>query len=314
MTFKFQVNSFWRKGARNYPDRSAGSRCATHSLVWSAAVILAAATTLSTCRTPRRAGRVQMDSAKLVVAVIGLETTATESNAQAPIAFQLSGCTETTTGNVQPDGTILFKSDKFFRDQFCDLKVRALYDSADVRFIGEPGTLYWAKAIKISENNSGQLVSKANLQPMFERIIPRQPGRTFTLQIPVIFSPAPNDAPITASLDCNPRIANVAEYADTNGKPNLSFTFVAESRTDTKFSCKYLWVSAGGIGQKYQGKISEPTLDGFADAAIKLNPVELIAVPLADSATGADINVTTSPGSCASGEVFNTMTRMCEKT
>ena len=188
-----------------------------------------------------------------------------------------------------------------------------------MRFIGEPGTLYWAKSVKIGEDRTGQYVATANLQPMFERIIPRQPGRTFTLQIPVIFAPAPNDAPISASLDCNPRIANVAEYSDASGAPNKTFTFVAEARADTKYSCKFLWVSAGGIGQKYQGRVTEQTFDGFADAQVKLNPVELIMVPRNDAGSGSDaaigdVNVTTSPGSCASGEVFNIVTRLCEKT
>ena len=271
------------------------------------------------CRTPRRADQVAGDNAKLFVSLIGMETTSAESNAQSPVAYELSGCTETTIGSLQTDGTVLFKSGKFLRSQICDLKVRALYSSADTRYIGEPGTLYWARSVKIGEDKIGQFVATANLQPMFERVIPRQPGRTFTIQIPVIFTPAPNDAPISASLDCNPRIANVAEYSDASGASNKSFTFVAEARADTKYACKFLWVSAGGIGQKYQGRVTEQNFDGFADAQVKLNPVELILVPRNESgngseAAGGDVNVTTSPGSCASGEVFNIVTRLCEKT
>ena len=271
------------------------------------------------CRTPRRADQVTGDTAKLFVSLIGMETTSAESNAQSPVAFELSGCTETTVGSLQADGTVLFKSGKFIRSQICDLKVRALYSSADTRYIGEPGTLYWAKSVKIGEDKTGQFIATANLQPMFERLIPRQPGRTFTIQIPVIFTPAPNDAPISASLDCNPRIANVAEYSDASGAANKTFTFVAEARADTKYTCKFLWVSAGGIGQKYQGRVTEQTFDGYADAQVKLNPVELILVPrnesgLGSDAAGGDVNVTTSPGSCANGEVFNIVTRLCEKS
>ncbi len=265
------------------------------------------------CRTPSQASRIRPETAKLSVTLIGMEIPSAESNAQSPVAYELSGCSETTNGSPQPDGKVLFMSEKFLRDQPCDLKVRALYSSAETRFIGEPGALYWAKSVKISEDKTGQLVATANLQPMFERLIPRQPGKTFTIQVPVIFSPAANDAPISASLDCNPRIANVAEYSDTSGAPNKSFTFVAETRADTKYSCKSLWVSAGGIGQKYQGRVTEVTFEGFSDATVKLTPIELIAVPRSDSGGGGDINVTTSPGSCATGEVFNTVTRMCEK-
>ncbi len=282
------------------------------------AILLGA--TVSSCKTPRRAGRIRLDSAKLYVSPIGLEATAAESNSQFPVAYQLSGCTETTNGTLQSDGKILFQSDKFFRDQLCDLKVRALYQSADLRFVGEPGTLYWAKAIKIGEDTRGQLFASANLQPLFERVIPRQPGKTFSLQVPVIFTPAANDAPVTASLDCNPRIANVAEYADPAGSPNKSFTFTVEARGDIKYSCKYLWISAGGIGQKYQGRVVESSFDGFPDANVKLAAVEVIPVPRIESGNsgnnggyGGDVDVVTSPGSCASGEVFNTVTRMCEK-
>lgn len=269
--------------------------------------------TIASCRTPRRAGRVRMDSAKLMVSPIGFEATAAESNSQYPVAYQLAGCSETTNGTVQPDGKILFQSDKFFKDQLCEMKVRALYDSVEVRFVGEPGTLYWAKAFRIGEDATGQMIATANLQPLFERVIPRQPGKTFTLEVPVIFTPSANDAPLTASLDCNPRIANVAEYADQAGTPNKSFTFLVEARSDTKYACKYLWVSAGGVGQKYQGRIVESTFDGFPDAKVKLSAVEVIAVPRVETPGGGDVDVVASPGSCAAGEVFNTVTRVCER-
>jgi len=285
------------------------------------ALALLLTATLAACRTPRRAGRIRLDAAKLVVSPIGLEATAAESNSQFPVAYQLSGCAETTNGTPQADGKILFQSDKFFRDQLCDLKVRALYQSADLRFVGEPGTLYWAKAFKIGEDARGQLIASANLQPLFERMIPRQPGKTFTLQVPVIFTPAANDAPVTASLDCNPRVANVAEYADPAGASNKSFTFTIEARGDTRYACKYLWISAGGIGQKYQGRVVESSFDGFPDANVKLSAIEIVPVPRLESGPGGnngggnsgDVDVVTSPGSCASDEVFNTVTRMCEK-
>lgn len=282
------------------------------------AILALAGAVTSSCRTPRRAGRIRLDSAKLVVSLIGMESTAAESNAQYPVAYQLSGCSETTNGTTQPDGKILFQSDKFFRDQLCELKVRALYESAEVRFVGEPGTLYWAKAFRIGEDARGQLVASANLQPLFERLIPRQPGRTFSLQVPVIFTPSPNDAPVTASLDCNPRIANVAEYSDPAGAPNKSFTFTVEARGDTKYACKNLWISAGGIGQKYQGRIVEGSFDGFPDANVKLSAVEIIPVPRVEGpnsqgSNSGDVDVTTSPGSCGAGEIFNTVTRTCEK-
>jgi hypothetical protein len=273
------------------------------------------------CRTPTKANRIAATLGKLNVTLIGVEAFTSEprnSNEIPARTYELSGCTETVNGSLEQDGTVTFQAGKFDRSQPCELKIRALYNASDIRFVAEPGVIYWSRNVRISDTLTGQMVARANMQPVFERIVPRQPGKAFVIQVPVIYSPAVNDEPVTASLDCTPRIANVARYPDGGG-PNKIFEFVTEVRTDTKFTCKYLWVSAGGIGQKYEGKLSGTPFEGFPDATIKLEPVELREVPRQPElnrslppGTGS-IDVTTSPGACAADEVFNTLSRMCEK-
>ncbi|MEY4632400.1 MAG: hypothetical protein RIQ81_2520 [Pseudomonadota bacterium] len=276
------------------------------------------ATMLPGCRTAAKASRIPANLGKLSVTLIGVETPSQEANSQYPRAYELTGCVERTNGTLEADGTVSFQAEKFSRDQTCELKIRALYSSPDLKYITEPGVLYWGRNIRVVESMTGQLIARANMQPVFERMIARQPGRTFTIQVPVIYKPAENDAPVTASLDCTPRMANVAQYPDAN-TANQTFEFVAEVRTDTKFACKYLWVSAGGIGQKYQGTLAAVSFEGYPDAVVKLDPVELREVPRSGNIQGAlpggggAVDVTTSPGACAADEVFNTLTRMCEK-
>lgn len=293
------------------------SRTKTTSIFKATAALAAAASFLPSCRTAAKASRIAPSLGKLSVTLIGVETPSQEANSQFPRSYELTGCVEKTNGLLETDGTVSFQAEKFPRDQACELRIRALYNATDLKYVTEPGVLYWGRNIRISESLTGQLVARARMQPVFERILARQPGKTFNIQVPVIHTPAINDAPVTASLDCTPRIANVARYPEAGGA-NQTFEFLVEARTDIKFTCKYLWVSAGGIGQKYQGTLAARSFEGYPEAVVKLDPVELREVPRPGNIEGTTpgggaVDVTTSPGACAADEVFNTLTRMCEK-
>jgi len=267
------------------------------------------------CRTGKRGVRVGSESASVRVNMIGIDPS---FDKDASLVFELTGCTATTTGKRDGETSVVtFTGTGIKRQAICQIKVRTIEaNPPGITFTAEPSLVYWARELLVVEDTIGQLVGTARLQPVFQRNVPREPGKSFAVVAPVTFTPQAGEKMINATLDCAPQLPNVGVWKPgTTG--NGMFEFVAEIGAEKNYQCARIWVSADGVGQKYRGVYSAAAkFEAAADLRFELPPVALELQqppPSVPPREDTGVAVSTKPGSCAADEIYNIATRKCEK-
>ena len=266
---------------------------------------------LSACRTTKRAIRVDQPTASVKIAMLGLDP---ELDAKLSLIWELSGCVPTVNGVKNPDGTVVFKSPSLKHLAICQVKARPLEGEPEgITFSTSEKILYWARDIVIKEDQSGQYYSEARLQPLFKPVTP--PATSFRVDAPVVFSPLGGENLITATLDCSPLLLSyVATWkpSATPGEGVFEFAGQIDAASPT-WTCARIWVSVDGIGQKYLGTW-DPAHSFVPSPTVLTTLPKITLAPWAPPPeTPGGISVSTRPGSCPDGHIYNIATRTCEK-
>jgi hypothetical protein len=274
--------------------------------------LLAAFVNLSACRTAKRSIRVDPQVASVKVSMLGVDP---ELDASLSIIWELTGCVPSVNGVKDPDGSVVFKSPSLKRLAVCQVKGQALEaEPQGITFSTAEKILYWSREVVIKEDDSGQFYAQARLQSVFQRSSP--PGTTFRVDVPVVFSPQAGETLITATLDCSPPLLSyVATWKALPSPGEGVFEFAGQMNASTPaWTCARLWVSVDGVGQKYLGTWDPPaSFTPSPTEVAKLAKVTLAPWGPRPPEPQGNVSVTTRPGSCAEGEIYNIATRKCEK-
>ena len=273
--------------------------------------LLSAVLLVGGCTPSKRGVQVGPQAVVAKIHMIGLDSRfASDEN----VVYEMSTCVSPFNGTKGIDGVITFSAPGLKKAAQCQIKVKTLrVDDPGITFTTEPSVLYWARSVTLSEDTSGALMGTALLQQTYGVVVPAEPSKIFSLSIPVKF---PDDklppGPVTANLDCAPLLENPSLLKATTAA-NASFEFVVEFTANTKYKCTNIWVSSAGDGRKYVGKWIPDGTTAEVTAGVKLSlpKVDLNLVPpVVVDPTG--ITVSTKPGSCEAGKVYNSTTRVCE--
>lgn len=279
--------------------------------------VIFAATAVTGCRSPRRGVRVGSDSAKLDITMSGL---ASEDAGKGNWTYELSGCLPPINGELGEGNVVSFTSVGLKPGlENCQFRVKTAQPSASVKFVegSEPNVLYWSRALTISQSASGQLISEASLQKLFEVVTPGDARKTFSLKIPVKFSKAESETLVTAAIKCTPDTANIGTFSridDLNGE--IAFTLPIEA--DVAYSCSDLYLNVNGITHKFKGSFGGETgkFTGSADKIIALQPLDVIfqSPGTTPDPTKDNVSVSTKKGEeCnVEGKTFDVATGECK--
>lgn len=275
------------------------------------------ATSISSCRSPRRGVRVGSDTSRLDITMTGL---ANEDAGKNNWTYELSGCLPPINGELREANVVSFTAIGLKSGlENCQFRVKTLQPAATIKFVegSEPNVLYWSRALTISQNAAGQLISEASLQKLFEVITPGDARKTFSLKIPVKFSKAETERLITAAINCTPDTANLGIFTridDLNGE--IAFKLPIEA--DIAYSCTDLYINVNGDTHKFKGAFSGEAgkFTGSADKVITLQPLDVIfqAPGTTPDPTKDNVKVSTKKGEeCnVEGKIFDVATGECK--
>jgi hypothetical protein len=286
-------------------------------LISTTALVLVTATVFAACRSPRRGVRVGSDAARLDVTMTGL---AAEDSNNSSWVYELSGCMSPLNGVLGSDNKVAFTAIGLKAGlENCQFKVRASQLSPTMKPIeeAESGVLYFARDLTISQDAAGQLIASAPLQKLFENVVPSDARKKFTLNIPVKFSSAETEDPVTAALRCTPEIPNVGTYTRKNATTGeISFSLPIESAIE--YSCSDLYVSVAGKLHKFRGSFIG-TSGKFTAAADQTGTLASVDMILQDNGTTTpptdqgSVSVDTKAAECnTEGKVFDVATGECK--
>lgn len=273
------------------------------------------------CRSERRGVKVAAPEFELKVTMNGL---AKEHENKSGWIYELSGCVEALSGNLQDGNAVAFKSAGLKRGLTgCAFRVRVAEVPQSMRFIAgsEANVPYSDLNMTIVTDAQGALVSTANLQK-FVNIIEGDARSSITVEVPAVFPDEPVGTNITGSLVCSPQLISVGAYK-ADGSKKAVFTFLPVVDRATAFKCTALYVHIDSGLQRYRADLSAIPLTINADPAVA-DPVKVAAItlvateqakpaprgeePLGTSgrvATEPGIDVsTTNAGKCPEGQTF----------
>jgi hypothetical protein len=177
----------------------------------------------------------------------------------------------------------------------------------------EPGTLYWAKDLLISQNASGALEATAALQKLFV-VEPSPDARHgFTLTVPVKFAVPETRPAITASLNCKPGTGAIG-VLPADPAAATEFTFYIAIDRAVPFQCTDLSVAVDGHNNVYTGVFSGTSGEFTAEPDKALRLADTIALKLmGDAPTDDDgVHVNVDPADCtADGKIYDRLTKKC---
>lgn len=245
------------------------------------------------------------------VSMVGLDARfANDAN----LLFEMSTCVSAFNGARNTDGSVSFKAPGLKKGIQCQIKVKHLQSTIPgITFTDEPQVLFWARSVTLTEDTAGALTGSALLQQTYKIETPEDPVKVFSITAPVKF---PGDAlppaPLTARIDCTPSLAAPGSFKAGTGVEG-EFQFAFEFGSETKFKCTNIWVGSAGNGFFMAGKYlpDGAALEVSAGAKVTLPKVDLALVGTVNPPAGA-VHVSTKPGDCGPGKIFNSMTRVCE--
>lgn len=294
-------------------------------LVMSTLSILTAISLFSSCRSARRGVRVGNDTATLKVTMVGLDPA---DQGRTGLAgnwlYELSGCVSALNGELGDDNVLTFMSAGFKEGLTCQLRVKSFgQPPAGVTFSSgsEQGVYYWARNLIIKTDAQGGLIAEATLQKLFVIDAGDAASKAFTLNVPVKFATPEATKPITAQLVCTPAIARLGVYPDDNPIEG-AFTFAVPIERETAYDCAEIVVGAGGIAQKYRGRIPDEArkftatpagatqLSKTIELKLQSNPTQPSQPTQPPGTPGVDVEVTADD--CAKeGKEFDTVAHRC---
>lgn len=275
-----------------------------------AALAALTVTSMSSCRSARRAVRVGGDAATLKVKMTGLSPGDTN---RPEWLYELSGCIAALTGNLTADSTASFSAIGLKQGLTgCQLRVRSVGSPAGMKFEAEQGVLYFVKDMAVSQDADGSLSSIANLQRLYG--ISGTSAAIFTLKVPVVFAAAENGSVVTGGIQCSPEILGAGSFeraSDVVGE----FVFKTEIAAEGAYQCTSLEVRVDGapdakhkgsfVGEA--GNFNAKPGDTYKTGSLTLTKLQ----PSKDPGTvGVDVN--TKADSCTEvGTVYDPTTHKC---
>jgi hypothetical protein len=274
---------------------------------------LAVGLVASGCRSGRKASKVGDEPIKMQVELFGLNQ---EDQNQKDWIYEISGCVNAVNGTLSEENVVTFASTDFRLGQSCQVRIKTSPGSeAGIQFLpGEENVLYWAREVAIGTDVKGGFRARAALQKLFTRK-PLATAGSFALRFDTEFDRDENGTLITATLNCDPGIGNVGTYVAQDKRKGW-FKFDVAINQDTNYACKTLWVSVGGVGNKYRVDIPQAAgvFTGKVGASVKVEtPLKLdyLEPPPVPNGDNVAIEVESVESCTDSGKVFDTTTKTC---